>query len=184
MVGAGYIGLEMAENLTRRGISVTLLELGSQVMLPADPEMVVPIQDELREQGVDLRLDTSVVAFEPADNDSITVVAKNHDDRFAADVVILAVGVRPDTRLAQEAGLEIGPTGGIRRGRSDAHQRFGHLRRRRCGRSARFRDRTAGALCPGRSGKSPGAGRRRCDLRPRRPLSRLAGVGRRGASST
>ena len=113
VVGAGYIGLEMAENLARRGIAVTLLELTDQVMPPADPEMVVPLQQELGRQGVDLRLRNAVAALEPGPNDTITVVAKN-DERFAAEVVILAVGVRPDTRLARESGLEIGATGGIR----------------------------------------------------------------------
>ena len=113
VVGAGYIGLEMAENLSRRGIAVTLLELTGQVMPPADPEMVAPLQQELERQGVDLRLGNAVAALEPGPNDTITVVAQN-GERFAAEVVILAVGVRPDTRLAREAGLEIGPTGGIR----------------------------------------------------------------------
>jgi NADPH-dependent 2,4-dienoyl-CoA reductase/sulfur reductase-like enzyme/rhodanese-related sulfurtransferase len=113
VVGAGYIGLEMVENLSRRGITVTLLELTDQVMPPADPEMVVPIQEELKRQGVDLRLGNAVVAFEPGANDTISVVAQ-HDERFAADLVILAVGVRPDVELARQAGLEIGPTGGIR----------------------------------------------------------------------
>ena len=113
VVGAGYIGLEMAENLTRRGIAVTLLELTDQVMPPADPEMVVPLQQELERQGVDLRLGNAVAALEPGPNDTITVVAKS-DERFVAEVAILAVGVRPDTRLARESGLEIGPTGGIR----------------------------------------------------------------------
>ena len=128
----------MAENLTRRGMAVTLLEMTSQVMPPADPEMVAPIEQELRQQGVDLRLGDAVAGFEPgtgpfsgqkahvADkraaentdlspsaNDTITVLTKN-GERLPAEVVILSVGVKPDTRLAREAGLEIGPTGGIR----------------------------------------------------------------------
>lgn len=113
VVGAGYIGLEMVENLRRRGVAVTLLEMADQVMPPADPEMVVPIQQELKRQGVDLRLGNAVAAFEPGAADSIVVVAQS-GERFTAEVVILAVGVRPDTRLAVEAGLEIGSTGGIR----------------------------------------------------------------------
>jgi NADPH-dependent 2,4-dienoyl-CoA reductase/sulfur reductase-like enzyme/rhodanese-related sulfurtransferase len=113
VVGAGYIGLEMVENLSRRGITVTLLELSDQVMPPADPEMVSPIQQELKRQGVDLRLGNAVSAFEPGPKETITVVAQ-HDERFTADLVILSVGVRPNTKLAREAGLEIGPTGGIR----------------------------------------------------------------------
>jgi NADPH-dependent 2,4-dienoyl-CoA reductase/sulfur reductase-like enzyme/rhodanese-related sulfurtransferase len=113
VVGAGYIGLEMVENLSRRGIAVTLLELTDQVMPPADPEMVVPIQEELRRQGIDLRLGNGVAGFEPGPDETIVVVAQNAE-RFATEVVIMAVGVKPDTRLAREAGLEIGPTGGIR----------------------------------------------------------------------
>ena len=97
---AGYIGLEMAENLSRRGITVTLLELADQVMPPVDAEMVEPIHQELQRQGVDLRLGNAVAAFEPGPQDTITVVAQ-HDERFTADMVILAVGVRPDTQLAR-----------------------------------------------------------------------------------
>ena len=113
VVGGGYIGLEMVENLSRRSIGVALLELCNQVMPPADPEMVAPIHDELHRQGVDLRLENAVTAFEPGVNDTITVIAQ-HDERLTADLVILAVGVRPETKLAREAGLELGSTGGIR----------------------------------------------------------------------
>jgi rhodanese-related sulfurtransferase len=103
----------MVENLSRRGISVTLLELGDQVMPPADAEMVSPIEQELKRQGIDLRLGNGVTAFLPGPQDTITVVAQ-HDERFTADLVILSVGVRPDAKIAREAGLEIGVTGGIR----------------------------------------------------------------------
>jgi len=113
VVGAGYIGLEMVENLSRRGITVTLLELADHVMPLADAEMVVLIQQELERQGIDLRLGTAVIAFEPGPKETLSVVAQ-HDERFAADLVILSVGVRTDTKLARQAGLEIGPTGGIR----------------------------------------------------------------------
>jgi NADPH-dependent 2,4-dienoyl-CoA reductase/sulfur reductase-like enzyme/rhodanese-related sulfurtransferase len=114
VIGAGYIGLEMVENLSRRGITVTVLELADQVMPPADPEMVAPIQQELKQQGVDLRLGNAVAAFEPGAHDTISVLGTKNGERFTADLVILAVGVRPDTQLARECGLEIGPTGGIR----------------------------------------------------------------------
>ncbi len=113
VVGGGYIGLEMVENLSRRGISVTLLEMADQVMPPADAEMVAPLHEELQRQGVDLRLGNAVTAFEPGPRETITVVAQ-HDERFTAGLVILGLGVRPDTKLARAAGLEIGPTGGIR----------------------------------------------------------------------
>ena len=67
----------------------------------------------MQQQGIDLRLGNAVTAFEPGPQETITVVAQ-HDERFTADLVILSVGVRPDTKLARQAGLEIGPTGGIR----------------------------------------------------------------------
>jgi NADPH-dependent 2,4-dienoyl-CoA reductase/sulfur reductase-like enzyme/rhodanese-related sulfurtransferase len=113
VVGGGYIGLEMVENLSRRGLTVTLLELGNQVMPPADPEMVAPLQEELERQGVELRLNDAVTAFEPGLQDTITVIAQR-DERFTAGLVILGLGVRPDTKLARQADLEIGPSGGIR----------------------------------------------------------------------
>jgi NADPH-dependent 2,4-dienoyl-CoA reductase/sulfur reductase-like enzyme/rhodanese-related sulfurtransferase len=113
IVGAGYIGLEMAENLSRRGIDVVLLELGDQVMPPMDPEIVAPAHAELRRQGVELHLGDGVVGFEPASNDRLTVVTQK-GQRFVAALVILCVGVRPSVELAKEAGLEIGSLGGIR----------------------------------------------------------------------
>jgi NADPH-dependent 2,4-dienoyl-CoA reductase/sulfur reductase-like enzyme/rhodanese-related sulfurtransferase len=113
VVGGGYIGLEMVENLSRRTVNVTLLELAGQVMPPMDAEMVAPVYEELRRQGVDLRLNCAVSRFEPGPRDTITVVA-NHDERFAVELVVVAVGVRPDVKLARESGLELGPTGGIR----------------------------------------------------------------------
>ena len=113
VVGGGYIGLEMTENLGRRGIEVVLLELGDQVMPPMDPEMVAPVHAELRRQGVELHLGDGVVGFEPAAGDRLTVVTQK-GQRFVAAVVILCVGVRPSVELAREAGLEIGAMGGIR----------------------------------------------------------------------
>ena len=112
VVGAGYIGLEMADNLTRRGLDVTMLERLDQVMPPMDREMVVPVHAELQTHGVDLQLGNGVTAFEPGPNDSITVITVNNS-RLTADLVILAVGVVPDVQLARDAGLRIGPLGGI-----------------------------------------------------------------------
>ncbi|MCR4412693.1 MAG: FAD-dependent oxidoreductase [Thermoguttaceae bacterium] len=113
IVGAGYIGLEMAENLARRGLEVAMLEKAPQAMLSMDPEMVAPVYAELRRHGVDLRLGNGVAAFEAAPEDRLTVVAEG-GERLTAGVVILALGVRPDVRLARDAGLEIGAAGGIR----------------------------------------------------------------------
>ncbi|MGQ9576301.1 MAG: FAD-dependent oxidoreductase [Thermoguttaceae bacterium] len=113
VVGAGYIGLEMAENLARRGMEVTLLELTCQVMPPMDPEMVTPVHAELRHQGVHLELASEVIGFEPGPNEKVAVLARN-GRRWTAGVVILAIGVRPNVELARQAGLEIGALGGIR----------------------------------------------------------------------
>ncbi len=112
VVGGGYIGLEMVENLTRRGLEVTLIEKLDQVMGAMDPEMVTPVHDELRRQGIDLRLGSGIAGFEPAGPQRLVVVTENAK-RFAADLVILSVGVKPDVRLAEEAGLKIGSLGGI-----------------------------------------------------------------------
>ncbi len=113
VVGGGYIGLEMAENLSRRSLNVTILELTGQVMPPMDPEMVAPVHEELRRQGVDLRLRDGVAAFEPGPEETICVVTQS-GERIVARLAIVAVGIRPDVRLARDAGLELGPTGGIR----------------------------------------------------------------------
>lgn len=107
VVGGGFIGLELAENLTRRGIAVTVVEAATQVMTPLDPEMVAPVHDHLRTSGVTLHLGTSVTRIGP---DSVTLAS---GEQVAADVVVAAVGVRPDTRLAEDAGLATGPRGGI-----------------------------------------------------------------------
>ena len=111
VVGGGYIGLEMAEALRHRGVGVVMVERLPQVMAVADAEMVAPLHDELRRNGVDLRLEASVEAFEAAADG---LVARLSDGgQVACGLALLAVGVRPETRLAREAGLEIGPSGGI-----------------------------------------------------------------------
>ncbi len=112
VVGAGYIGLEMAEALRQRGASVVLVERLAHVMGVADPEMASPLHEELRRQGVDLRLGVSVEGFAP---EGPSLSARLSDgSRLSCGLVILSVGVRPDVRLAKEAGLELGPVGGIR----------------------------------------------------------------------
>jgi NADPH-dependent 2,4-dienoyl-CoA reductase/sulfur reductase-like enzyme len=112
IVGGGFIGLEMTENLVHRGIAVTLLERLPQVMPPLDPEMVVPIYDRLQECGVKLVLGDGVTRFD-AQNEGL-LVSTESGRQYPADLVILAIGVRPETKLAKEAGLEIGARGGIR----------------------------------------------------------------------
>ena len=108
VLGGGFIGLEMTENLLRRGIAVTLVERNPQVLTPLDPEMAEPVAARLRAAGVDLRLGTEVTALDGA---TATLAG---GDTVPADIVIAAIGVRPETTLAVGAGLELGPRGGIR----------------------------------------------------------------------
>ncbi|HAU36104.1 MAG TPA: pyridine nucleotide-disulfide oxidoreductase, partial [Phycisphaerales bacterium] len=111
VVGGGYIGLEMAEALRHRGVEVTLVELAGQVFIAADAEMVAPVHQQLRLHGVDLRLDTSVTAIREAGAGLDVVLSTG--ETVACGMAILSVGVRPEVKLAREAGLEIGATGGI-----------------------------------------------------------------------
>ncbi len=112
VVGAGFIGLEMVENLVRRGIATTLVELQDQVMPPLDKEMTAPIAEALTTHGVTVILGDSAACFEPA-GDGLVVQLKS-GQRLPAQLVILGVGVRPENKLAVDAGLEAGPRGGIR----------------------------------------------------------------------
>jgi NADPH-dependent 2,4-dienoyl-CoA reductase/sulfur reductase-like enzyme/rhodanese-related sulfurtransferase len=112
VVGAGFIGLEMAENLVRRGVATTVVELQDQVLPPLDREMAQPIARTLAAHGVGLRLGQSAEAFEPAGEG--VVVRLTSGERLPAGLVILGVGVRPENQLAVAAGLDVGPRGGIR----------------------------------------------------------------------
>ncbi len=117
VVGGGYIGLEMAEQLHRRGLSVALAEALPQVMAPLDPEMAAWLHQELRRHQVALYLNDGVAAFEtPAAGEraAASVVVLRSGARLPADLVILGLGVRPEIDLARDAGLEIGEHGGIR----------------------------------------------------------------------
>jgi len=117
VVGGGYVGLEMAEQLTRRELAVTVVEALPQVMAPLDPEMAAWLRQELRANGVGLRLNAPVVAFAapgPGESARASVVVLSSGQRLPADLVVLGLGVRPETSLAQQAGLEIGARGGIR----------------------------------------------------------------------
>jgi NADPH-dependent 2,4-dienoyl-CoA reductase/sulfur reductase-like enzyme/rhodanese-related sulfurtransferase len=113
VVGGGYIGLEMAENLTHRGLDVTIVEMLDQVMAPLDPECAHLVEHHLEKHGVHLALGDAVAGFEQTSAGSLEVLTKS-GKRHAADIVILAIGVRPETALAKAAGLEIGERGGIR----------------------------------------------------------------------
>jgi NADPH-dependent 2,4-dienoyl-CoA reductase/sulfur reductase-like enzyme/rhodanese-related sulfurtransferase len=112
VVGGGFIGLEMVENLRHRDLAVTLLEKLAQVMPPLDPEMAAPLAAHLAAQGITLHLGDGLAGIEAVPPDGLAVIAES-GARLAADLVILAIGVRPETGLARDAGLPLGPRGGI-----------------------------------------------------------------------
>ena len=112
VVGGGFIGLEMVENLVHRGFDVTLVEMLDQVLPPVDREEARAVEAHLRRHGVHLALGDGVAAFRPAANGAIDVETKA-GNIHSADLVIVALGVRPDTTLAKTAGLRIGERGGI-----------------------------------------------------------------------
>ncbi|MCX8091228.1 MAG: FAD-dependent oxidoreductase [Verrucomicrobiae bacterium] len=117
VVGGGYIGLEMTEQLSRRGLRLTVVEALPQVMAPLDPEMAAWLHAELRAHSVTLVLGDPVSAFEsprPGETARASVVVLRSGRRIEADVVVLAMGVKPETTLARAAGLELGALGGIR----------------------------------------------------------------------
>ena len=107
IVGGGFIGLEMAESLRERGLDVTVVELGGQVMAPLDPEMAAIVAAELRTNGVTLALGVQVVEIGP------DTVLLSDGREIDADLVLMSIGVRPDVTLAKAAGLDLGPRGGI-----------------------------------------------------------------------
>jgi NADPH-dependent 2,4-dienoyl-CoA reductase/sulfur reductase-like enzyme/rhodanese-related sulfurtransferase len=110
IIGAGFIGLEMAENLHNIGMDVSIVEMANQVMAPLDYPMAVLVQQHIRSK-VNLHLNTTVTGFE-RNGDQLKVFIKDNDP-LDADVVILSIGVRPDTRLAAMARLRIGNARGI-----------------------------------------------------------------------
>lgn len=107
VIGAGFIGLEMAENLAEQGIKVSVIEGASHVMPPIDMDMAHGVHNYIRAQGIDLYLGQTCTAME---EDSIVL---NDGSRIAADMVILSIGVRPDTRFLTDSGIELGARGEI-----------------------------------------------------------------------
>lgn len=113
LVGGGFIGLEMAENLVARGLDVILIELERQVLPPLDPEMAHYAAERLRSYGVKLRLGEAVAAFKPGVDGGLRVHTSTGAE-LDTDLVILGIGVRPESSLAKAAGLELGGLGGVR----------------------------------------------------------------------
>jgi NADPH-dependent 2,4-dienoyl-CoA reductase/sulfur reductase-like enzyme/rhodanese-related sulfurtransferase len=112
VVGGGFIGLEMTENLKIQEIDITIIEMLPQVMPFLDPEITAFIHDHLKAEGISLLLGSPVVGFKQEDNGMITVMLGS-GKTVEADLIILAIGVRPETRLAKTAGLALGKLGGI-----------------------------------------------------------------------
>jgi NADPH-dependent 2,4-dienoyl-CoA reductase/sulfur reductase-like enzyme/rhodanese-related sulfurtransferase len=119
VVGGGFIGIETAENLIHRDFDVTLVEMGDQILAPLDTDMARIAEGYLERHGLRLALNDGVAGFEQGESGALRVRTKS-GKVYPADVVILALGVRPDTALARTAGLEIGARGGIR---VDEHMR-------------------------------------------------------------
>ncbi|HDM8221733.1 TPA: FAD-dependent oxidoreductase [Vibrio campbellii] len=130
VVGGGFIGLEMMEAFHQLGVKTTLVEMADQVMTPVDREMAGFAHAEIREKGVDLRLGVALSSVEYVANQSVAnieageddahqhlqgklTLCLNNGDQLDTDILIMAIGVRPETKLAQEAGLQIGALGGI-----------------------------------------------------------------------
>jgi NADPH-dependent 2,4-dienoyl-CoA reductase/sulfur reductase-like enzyme/rhodanese-related sulfurtransferase len=111
VIGAGFIGLEMAENLVHRGIATTVVELADQVLPPWDAEMVSSVAGHLRSKSVELRLSDAAEAIE-ATGGQLAIRLRSGDE-LRADLVVMSVGVRPENKLAIDAGIELGKRGGI-----------------------------------------------------------------------
>jgi len=113
VIGGGFIGLETAENLVHRGFDVTLVEMLDQVLAPLDQEMARIVEGYVEKHGIHLALNDGVAGFKQTASGSLEVLTKS-GKTHPADIVILALGVRPETALAKTAGLTIGERGGIR----------------------------------------------------------------------
>jgi len=113
VIGGGFIGLETAENLIHAGFEVTLVEMLDQVLAPLDHEFARLVEEHLKHHGLHLALGDGVASFKQVEDGALEVLTKS-GKKHPADLVILALGVRPDTALAKSAGLDIGERGGIR----------------------------------------------------------------------
>ncbi len=112
LLGGGFISLELAENFVRRGIATTVVEKNVQILMPFDREMITPIAEHLATKGVSLLLGQSAEGFETTPDG--LVVCLNSGQRLPAQLVVVGVGVRPENKLAVDAGLAVGSRGGIR----------------------------------------------------------------------
>lgn len=108
VIGGGFIGVEMAENFAHMGLNTSLVELSDQILGPLDKDMSILLENEMREKGVTLHLASGVKAFENGE------VVLHNDKKLPYDIAIMAIGVRAETTLVKDAGLELGVTGAIK----------------------------------------------------------------------
>ena len=113
VVGGGYIGVEMAEALVRRGVAVTVVDQAAQPMTTLDPDMGAAVHQAMEGIGIDVHTDTAIAGFETGKDHRIRSVV-TADRSIPADVVVLGLGVRPNTALARNARLPLGDQGGLR----------------------------------------------------------------------
>ncbi|MFA5523888.1 MAG: DsrE/DsrF/DrsH-like family protein [Tissierellales bacterium] len=111
VIGGGFIGIEMAENLSERGLDVTIVEMADQVMAPLDFEMAQIVHQHIKSKEVKLYLKDGVKEFQH--NNGVTTIVLQSGERIEADIVILSIGIRPQSKLAIDAGLEVNQRGGI-----------------------------------------------------------------------
>ncbi len=111
VVGGGFIGIELAENLSERGVKVTLLELANQIMGPIDFEMAALVHQHLKEKGVELYLEDGLKSVKH--EKEYSVVSLNSNEEIKTDMIVLGIGVTPENKLAKTANLELGDRGGI-----------------------------------------------------------------------
>ncbi len=111
IIGAGFIGLEMAENLHEIGLNVTIIEMGNQILAPLDLPLAAIVQQHILSKGVGLKLNTAVTGFEK--ENQVLKVILNNGEVLETDTVIMSIGVKPDTKLATMAGLKLGAAKGI-----------------------------------------------------------------------
>ena len=113
VIGGGFIGLEMAENLVERALNVTLIEKLDQVMPPLDPEMARVVKRYMKKRGITVKTGDGVAGFRKGENGDLEVLTEK-EKVYNADIVVMAIGVKPELGLAKMAGIKVGELGGIR----------------------------------------------------------------------
>ena len=113
VIGGGFIGLEMAENLVESALNVTLIEKLDQVMPPLDPEMASVVKRYMKKHGITVKTGDGVAGFRKGENGGLEVLTEK-EKAYHADIVMMAIGVKPETELAKMAGIKVGDLGGIR----------------------------------------------------------------------